>query len=98
MKKVKKIIGRLISHNISLFGGKINLGINYQPNNYTKSGNRKWSMSNCGISLLVFGISVHFSDDGIHKIEFGTTLVNDYKHLQSLIFKYNQDKLKKGVK
>ena len=79
MKKVKNIIGRLISHNISLFGGKINLGINYQPNNYIKSGNRKWSMSNCGISLLVFGISVHFSDDGIHQIEFGTSLTNDYR-------------------
>ena len=64
---------------IILFGGKINLGINYQPNNYIKSGNRKWSMSNCGISLLVFGISVHFSDDGIHQIEFGTSLTNDYR-------------------
>ena len=36
-------------------------------------------MSSCGISLLVFSIIVHFSDDGIHNIEFGTSLANDYR-------------------
>ena len=77
MKKVKNIIGRLISHNISLFGGKFILGQSYQPELGKKwCSSKSWKMSYYSLNLGILTISIQFSHDGVHEIHFCSTLTN----------------------
>jgi len=77
---MKKLFANLISHNISLFGGKFILGQSYQPELSIKYCNRNnWKMSYYSLNLGILTISFEFSHDGVHKLSLCSPLTNHYR-------------------
>ena len=74
---MKKLFSKLISHNISLFGGKFIVGQSYQPEFGKKWCSREsWKMSYYSLNLGILTISIQFSHDGVHELHFCSTLTN----------------------
>ncbi len=76
---MKKLISKIVSHNISLFGNLFILGFNYNPNVGTKYADKTYQMEYICISLGILSIAFNFSTNGIHTITLSTTLSDNYR-------------------
>ena len=83
---MKKLISKLVSHQISLFDGIVNLGMSYDTGGRTMwKGRKKHDMSHFGISLFLITFHFNWSQFGLQYIEITsglTTLIkneNDHK-------------------
>ena len=76
---MKKLISKIVSHKISLFGNLFILGFNYNPNVGKKYADKVYKMEYICISLGILSIIFNFSDNGIHAICLTTTLSSNYR-------------------
>jgi len=84
---MKKLVSKLVSHQVSLFDGIVNIGMSYRsPGGVTMfKGSKKHDMEHFGISLFLITFHFNWSQFGLQYIEIRsglTTLIkneNDHK-------------------
>ena len=79
---MKKIVSKLVSHQVSLFDGIVNIGMSYRaPGGVTMfKGSKKHDMEHFGISLGLINIHFNWSQFGLQYIEITsglTTLIEN---------------------
>ncbi len=77
---MKKLVSKLISHQISLFDGIVNLGMYYRTGNAVMwKGDKKHNMSRFGISLFLVSFHFNWSQFGLQYIEITSGLTSLYE-------------------
>ena len=78
---MKKLISKLISHQVSLFDGIVNIGMSYRaPGGVTMfKGSKKHDLSHFGISLFLVTFHFNWSQFGLQYIEITSGLTSLYE-------------------
>ena len=78
---MKKLISKLVSHQVSLFDGIVNVGMSYRTGNVVMwKGSKKHNMSHFGISLFLITFHFNWSQFGLQYIEITSGLTSLYEY------------------
>ena len=78
---MKKLISKLVSHQVSLFDGIVNLGMSYRTGGITMhKNNRSHNLSHFGISLFLVTFHFNWSQFGLQYIEITSGLTSLYEY------------------
>ena len=79
---MKKLISKLVSHQVSLFDGIVNVGMSYRaPGGVTMfKGSKKHDMEHFGISLFLITFHFNWSQFGLQYIEITSGLTSLYEY------------------
>ena len=78
---MKKLVSKLVSHQVSLFDGIVNIGMSYRsPGGVTMfKGSKKHDMEHFGISLFLITFHFNWSQFGLQYIEITSGLTSLYE-------------------